>query len=333
MRISFICNYVFNGWEPTDTRLGGTERGVVEWAEELAKRGHRVMVYHNERTKDWDDFTYRSENEGSRGDGTYNGVWYMPREAYTNTEAYEPEGETVYINIKSPEIEPKEPTIFYTNDVDANTQDLSKYGAVIHISNWAKDNIPVNNDNVFVVPHGFDNTQIYPGKKINKQCFYASSPDRGLDTLLRAWPKVHAAHPDATLKVTYGATEYDLPGVEFLGEISEEEMNQLYKESDIWCHPCNGGELQCITGLKAQAAGCVPVIIPAMALSETVKYGFFSNEKRYTETLIRALSLGGVKEHKREMLAQEHYLTIEESTNKLLKVVDFVLDGHTNRTS
>jgi glycosyltransferase involved in cell wall biosynthesis len=301
MRINFLVNQVFDGWEPTDTRLGGTERGVVEWAEELQRRGHIVSVYRNSRD----------------GIGYFCGVEYWPRESYRG------DGD-VCINIKSPEVAPKEPTIFYTNDVDADKQDLSKYDAVLHLSQYAKDNIPVNNPNVYIVPHGYDDKLIYPGKKIPKQCFYASSPDRGLDTLLEAWPQVYAAHPDATLLVTYGGTGPALPGVMYMGELTEEEMAEIYRTSDIWCHPCNGGELYCITGIKAQAAGCVPVILPTMALKETVKTGYFTDKKHYAEMLIEAFQPDSETETIRGFLAEMKFPTIADSTDKLLEIIQKV---------
>lgn len=298
MRINFIVNRVFDGWEPTDTRLGGTEKAVVEWAEELTKRGHTVFVYHNPRD-------YEKVCESS--------PFYTPREAYAG-------GGDICINIKSSDVPPKEPTLYYTNEMNASELDLSAYDGVIHISQYAKDNIPVNNPNVFIVPHGYDHTKIYPGEKIPKQCFYASSPDRGLDTLLEAWPQIYKVHPDATLLVTYGGTGPDLPGVMYMGEVDEEFMNEIYKTSDIWCHPCNGGELYCITGIKAQAAGCWPVVIPTMALAETVKFGDLANEGNYGQTLARALD--GHPEP-----PQVPMPTIQDSTNELLKVIHLVLEG------
>lgn len=333
MRINFLVNEVFNGWEPTDTRLGGTEESVVRWAEELARRGYTVFVYHNPRTEDWDDFTY---TEGP-ANGTYNGVWYCPRKAYTNEGAYEPEDKSVCINIKSSEVPPKEPTIYLTNETNADTLDLSLYDAVVWPSQWAKDHISVNNPNVFIVPHGYDPEKIYPGKKIPKQCFYASSPDRGLDTLLEAWPKVVAEHPDATLLLTYGAKIEPMQGVINLGEVDEETMNEIYRTSDIWCHPCSGGELYCITGIKAQAAGCVPVIIPTMALAETVKSGFFAKSAEdYADTLIRALGSNTINDNvlresarfKARLDADTKSMlfpTWADSTDKLMKVIENVI--------
>jgi len=266
MLISFVVNYVVGGWEPDSKRLGGTEDSVVKWASMLADRGHIVQVYRNGLSR------------------MYHDVLYLPREEYITSDS------DITINVNSSDTAPINPTLYITTETDATQKDLSKYSAVLWPSQWGVDNIPVNNKNIFILPYGYDETLVYPGEKTRKQCLYASSPDRGLRTLLQIWPEVYEAHPDATLKVTYGAMEYDFPGIEFIGEASEEEMNQLYRKSEYWLHPCNGGELYCITGIKAQAAGCWPVIIPTMALAETVTYGTFCTKENYAEKLIEALN-------------------------------------------
>lgn len=279
MRISFLCNYVDGGWKPDDTRLGGTEESIVEWAKELSKLGHSVDVYDND-----------------------------------NRNSYKGGGD-ICINIKSSEIAPKEPTLYLTNEVDATNKDLSAYAGVIWPSKWARDNIPVNNPNLFIVPHGYDDKKINSQhKKISKQCFYASSPDRGLETLLEAWPKVHKAHPDATLLLTYGVEGVDLSGVTCLGDVDENTMNDIFNTSDIWCHPASGGELYCITGIKAQAAGCWPVIIPTMALQETIKYGTFATKENYADKLIEALDA-----HPEP--PKNHYPTWQDSATMLEDII------------
>lgn len=269
MRINFLVNEVAGGWEPTDTRLGGTEESVVRWAEELVSRGHSVSVYRNGRTAN---------------NCIIDGVTYLERWQYDKY----PMG--ICINIKSSEVPPKEPTLYLTNETNATELDLSAYKGIIWPSEWALENIPVNNPNLFVLPHGYDSSKIYPSKKIRKQCFYASSPDRGLETLLQGWSKIHEAHPDATLLLSYGVTGINLPNVICLGDADEETMNEVYKTSEYWLHPCNGGELYGITGIKAQAAGCYPVYIPTMALSETVKYGKKSTKETFADDVIEALN-------------------------------------------
>lgn len=301
MQINILLNPVFNGWSPKDKRLGGTEESVVRWAEELYKKGHTVKVY-------MDGF-YGSHNE----------VVYNKRDQYVG-------GGDVCINIKSSDIAPKEPTIYLTNETDANELDLSMYDAVVWPSHWAKKNIPVNNDKVYVLPHGYDPKAIYPAKKIPKQCFYASSPDRGLSNLIEAWPEVHKAHPDATLIVTYGGLLH-MDGVMNLGEVTEDEMNDIYRTSDIWCHPAIAGELYCITGKKAQVSGCIPVVIPTMALAETVKRGYKTDAINYARTLIEVLDTDMQYRDiiRKDVIKHADAYTWSQSTDKLLKIIKKVL--------
>lgn len=270
MRLSFVCNTVLDGWTPHDKRLGGTEESIVKWGEEFAQRGHQVTIYQN----------------GFRG--TFANCKYSNRNLYKG-------GEDFCINVKSSDIKPKVPTLYLTNETNANEIDLSAYKGVILPSQWAVDNIPVNNK-TFVVPHGYDSDKISPAKKVRKQCLYASSPDRGLELLQHIWPAVVDQHPDAHLYVTYGG-KLDTPNTT-CGEFSEAEMNKLYNESEFWLHPATGGELFGISGVKAQMAGAIPIYFPTMALRETVKVGLkctgiremhdalilnLSNEKRKDE--------------------------------------------------
>lgn len=302
MRINILVNYVQGGWEPTDTRLGGTEESVVRWAEELTERGHSVIVYRN-------GSGYYPDNIRHHGN-----VDYIDRKDYEG-------GGDICINVKSSEVPPEEPTIYFTNETNATSLDLSAYDAVVWPSNWAKENIPVNNKNVFVVPHGYDEIKIYPDEKIPKQCLYASSPDRGLETLAQIWPSVIEQHPDAQLIVTYGG-KIDTPNTTCLGEVSDDKMNELFNTSDLWIHPCNGGELFGITGIKAQAAGAVPVYFPTMALSETVRAGVACTDAR--DMYIKLVKLLGDEERKagyRNELSKLELPTWKASADRLEKIL------------
>lgn len=311
MRISFLVNDVafvdyktleaIWGWEPTDHRLGGTEESIVKWGEDLVRRGHSVTVYKNGQT-----IPYMHE-----------GVIYSHRDLYAG-------GHDVCINTKASEIAPLEPTFYLTNETDAGLKDLSQFAGIIWPSHWAADNIPVNNPNLYIVPHGYDHKEIYPGNKVLKQCLYASSPDRGLDALDHVWPLIVDQHPDAHLYVTYGA-RVGLPNTTY-GEFSEHEMNELYRTSDLWLHPCSGGELFGISGIKAQAAGAVPVYFPTMALAETVRGGIACEDIR--DMYFKLNDLIGNEEEKARLradLATIHFDNWEDSTTKLLGVITRVL--------
>lgn len=300
MKINWIVNpihtYSTPGWKPDQDFLSGTEESIVEWSKELAKRGHDVNVYYNGPHMDYAGAKYRDYADYSPAD--------------------------VDINVKYRDFGARNPNTWYlTNETNADDLDLSPYRGVIFPSKWAKDNIPVNK-RVEILPHGYDSSQIFLGKKIPKQVLYASSPDRGLDTLLRVWPEVARAHPDAQLIVTYATVlPKELPNVLFLGQVDTETMNELYRTSDIWCHPCNGGELYGMSGIKAQAAGCVPVYFPTMALAETVRHGVRSNPDDLTDDLIDILGNDSKKDAIRLQLGSTDLPTWESTTDRLLAIL------------
>ncbi len=132
-------------------------------------------------------------------------------------------------------------------------------------------------------------------KRDPHKIFYGSSHVRGLAYLYEIWPEVKAAVPEATLDVYYGRESYDkvhrgnperlkwiddmiakakeLEGVTDHGKIGQDEIVQKMFGSGVWAYPCPFPEIYCITAIKAQAAGCVPVSTDFAALDETVQFG------------------------------------------------------------
>jgi glycosyltransferase involved in cell wall biosynthesis len=127
-----------------------------------------------------------------------------------------------------------------------------------------------------------------------KKCVYASAPDRGLHCLLQMWPKIREQVPDAELYWAYGWNTFDLaaasnpqlqvlkneiqmmlrqPGVTELGRIGHEEVAKLMMSSALWLYPTMFTEVYCITAIKAQAAGAMPITTNVAALEETVQDG------------------------------------------------------------
>jgi len=263
MVIRFLVNNIHtynpDGWMPDAAMLSGTEESIVEWAYILSRK-YKVQVFSNFISKE--PFEYR-------------GATYYPRNQYLE-QVGKKNGITV--NVKSYDIEPVEPSVYLTNETNAHHHNLENFKYCILPSQWAVDNIPVNTE-TRIVPHGFDPDQVYPSIKVKKQCLYSSSPDRGLSTLELIWPSVVQQHPDAHLIVTYGGT-INAPNVTCVGEVSNSTINRLYQTSDIWLHPCNGGELYGMSAIKAQAAEAIPVYFPTMALSETVQVGVKCTDPR-----------------------------------------------------
>lgn len=299
MTIKFVCNPVYvggkEGWSPTDIRLGGTEESIVEWSKVLAKRGVDVIVYTNGEEVE------------------YEGV------KYCNYDKYMPGG--IDINIKYSTFKHEAPAWYLTNEVDAKDLDLSRFEGVILPTKWALDNLGVVHNNIRIVPHGYDPELIYPDKKIKNQCLYASSPDRGLVNLERLWPEVVEQVPDATLIVTYGG-QIDTPNTMCFGDIDEETMSELFRTSQFWLHPCTGGELYCMSGVKAQVALTVPVYYPIMALQETIRWGVRADDNTFVDKLVKVMT----NDTNREWIIKHHkteeYPTWEESTDTLLRAVN-----------
>lgn len=133
---------------------------------------------------------------------------------------------------------------------------------------------------------------------------YTSCYDRGLIHLLRLWPKIKKRFPDATLDMAYGwnyqwiynqVQKEDLRlefekvkhlGITEHGTIGHNELITLMKKSSIWAYPCDFLETFCITGVKMQAAGVVPVVVKIGALEETVNYGYSCSKLNEFEDLI-----------------------------------------------
>lgn len=129
---------------------------------------------------------------------------------------------------------------------------------------------------------------------------YFSAYYRGLECLLDMWGSIRAEVPDATLDVYYGweswlalegeddfyvrmqakFEELKDQGVTVHGRVSHEELAKAMKEIQVWAYPTQFAEIHCITALKAQEAGCYPVVTNVAALAETVQSGDKLNTKR-----------------------------------------------------
>lgn len=128
----------------------------------------------------------------------------------------------------------------------------------------------------------------------NQRCIWTSSYDRGLDHLLSIWPEVLKEVPTAELYITYGWQTFDAvhrdnperhawkeqmsklmaqQGITHLGRVGQAQMVELLKESGIWSYPTDFEEISCISAMKAQVYGAIPVTMTKAALNETVQYG------------------------------------------------------------
>jgi glycosyltransferase involved in cell wall biosynthesis len=117
---------------------------------------------------------------------------------------------------------------------------------------------------------------------------YTSTPYRGLDLLLDAFPRIRQAVPGTTLKVFSGMGVYQFPeaedqarfgglyrrcrdteGVEYIGPRPQPELAAELTAASVLTYPNSYPETSCIAVLEAMAAGCQVVTGERGALPET----------------------------------------------------------------
>ena len=146
------------------------------------------------------------------------------------------------------------------------------------------------------------------------QLIYVSSPDRGLEILLKLWPRIIEKFPDAKLHVYYGFVLFDKmfrdnpermawkdkimrllkqKGVYYYGRVGQDKLARAEQKCGVWVYPTFFQEINCISALSCQSHGLVPVTMNAYALKETVGSGTKVDgdiyDKKTQEEWLRAL--------------------------------------------
>ena len=139
-------------------------------------------------------------------------------------------------------------------------------------------------------------------------CIYGSNYGQGLEYLLDLWPGVKKEFPRATLDIYYGwehwgflspaeeakvrrqIRDYEPLGVKEHGLVSHEEIHNAYLKASFWTYPLKFHETFCITALKAQFAGAIPVARAVTGLAESMQHGYrCSTQGEFPAILFRAL--------------------------------------------
>jgi glycosyltransferase involved in cell wall biosynthesis len=127
-----------------------------------------------------------------------------------------------------------------------------------------------------------------------RRMIYASSYDRGLEHLLKMWPEIIKELPGAKLEVCYGWELFlkgyannpqmmkwkeqmdemmKQEGITHHGRVSKDKLDEITASCDLWVYPTHFEETNCITALRSQSLGCVPVTMELAALQDTVFSG------------------------------------------------------------
>lgn len=292
------------------TGLGGSEEAVVYMSKELTKLGYKVTVYCN------------------CGDlkGTYEGVEYKeffefnPKDNFDILISWR-------MNIFFGQVKARRKIcwfhdVFSKQNLDLWFSDKTDVDKMIVLSEAHKDLVPESFDKekIFVSKNGIYMPDFMKNGVLRNphRMIYTSSYDRGIQHLLQMWPDIKQEVPEAELHLFYGWNTYDdfvkiggrsqkfkdamvelmkQDGVFEHGRVGHKQLVKELQKSKFFVYPSHFYEISCISAMKAQACGCVPVVTDYAALKETVKDGIKvpgsaedpEVKAKYRDALIKAL--------------------------------------------
>lgn len=292
LRIFFYQPYSlpYDGTMPRTHGLGGTESAIVYLAEALARRGHRCVVFNSvaepamveavEYAR-WETMPARSLSQppdvvvGVRHWQLFGRVRFAPLQIFWTGDAFD------------------QP--FLTGFSDPARR--AEIDLVMLQSEWQIDtfhaHLGIPLPSIVRTTLGTAASAVVPprpyatGPRPHRMA-YASTPFRGLDVLLKVFPRIRAACPDAELDVfssmrVYGVSEADdqkefaalyrqadQPGVTLVGSLPQPELAGRLQHARVLAYPNHYAETFCIAAAEAQAAGCAVVTSARGALPETV---------------------------------------------------------------
>lgn len=324
--VVIFCGQGWTPWSPefykkktSQTFVGGSEEAVILATQELVKQGYEVTVYGDPGTE-----------------GVYDGVNYLNHFKFNSNDNF-----NILIgwrNISLFDIKFKaKKTYLWLHDVpvqlDYKKERLDNITKIMVLSKAQRELLPtVPDEKFFYTSNGFK--EEHPEIKsdnIPTRAIWSSSYDRGLQHLLDVWEEVRRIVPKAELRVFYGWQLFDKfyannpermkwkdkieesmkrLGVYHGGRLEQGEIEKEYKKAGVWTYPTDFYEINCISAIKAQAYGAVPVTMNYAALKETVQHGvkvegdIWDKETRdvYTQALIKELKNSMSKNDRKRMM-------------------------------
>jgi glycosyltransferase involved in cell wall biosynthesis len=292
-------------WDPFDTIKGlpGSEECAVYASQELAGRGHNVTLYMNPGN----DSIWRSPFSNPRWlpESTWNHSDNQDRyDLVLMWRRFDPDtgrkrGKLVFFwPHDSPH--PIKPGELYPN--------FPRFDGICVLSEHHRKQLSIYPD-FDTIPYTICGNGLVPEQFTNPMQFtnpysigYFSNYSRGLIILMLIWPDIRKEFPEATLAICYGRetwntispqglkfiidriTEYQSIGVIECGKVGHIELANIMQNTSVWAYPCNTeSETFCITAVKTQAAGCIPVTTRIGALNETVHPEAPSSLKIYND--------------------------------------------------
>lgn len=322
---------------------GGSEEAVCHMSKRLADLGWNVVVYancgHKEKRfgkvvwKPWWSFNPRDKQDILI-------VWRHPG-IYEIKEINATKKYVWLHDVLKPE--------------EFTKERLNKIDKIIALSKFQRDLFPDIPDEKFIISsNGIEPKMFEKNVKRNPyRMIYTSSYDRGLECLLKLFPFIKREVPEAELHIFYGWNLWDkmhsqnpamqqrkaemlkmmqYPGIYEHGRIPQERIIKEYQKSNILVYPTEFPEISFISGMKAQAAGCIPVTTTAGCLDETIQFGLkvdsyhiysdIDAQKEWVEGVVNLLKNPPTEKEREPMMKwarkQFDWDKVAESWNRML---------------
>jgi glycosyltransferase involved in cell wall biosynthesis len=299
LRIAFasFSPFPFTVETPYQRPLGGSESALCYLAEALAQQGHEVFLLNANPTP-----------------ALCRGVRCLPLSADSLQEVH-PLDALIVQNLagKGQELRallPRDTLLVFwsqhAHDQPAvqalhDAAERHAYDRIVCVSDWQRqqflEEFDIDPERTLVLRNAIgpafsalfaDNIPILAQKARPPVLAYTSTPFRGLDLLLDAFPRIRRAVPGVTLKVFSSMQVYQLPqaeeqarygtlyercreteGVEYIGSLPQPELADHLRAALVLAYPNTFAETSCIAVLEAMASGCRVVTSDLGALPET----------------------------------------------------------------
>ena len=269
MELAIITNAIAGQWHPLDLDkfLGGNEESLVLLTAALQKAGVNVEVFTSLRGPDWispEGVIYR-QRESFDPNGPVDAliswkdraVWLQPLAAKFKVHA-------------SQDVEPP-----------FSTGAMRQIDAFAVLGTYHSERLPwIPEGKRVTIPLGVDPAEYTPRGEKEELAIYATSPDRGLSTMLEDWGHIRRAHPGLRLLITYDWTRLatmsgpqgamyarklealaEQPGIE-RATYDAAGIKAAFQRAKYYVHPLlrSDADLFGFGAMKAQACGCKLVL-------------------------------------------------------------------------
>ena len=168
----------------------------------------------------------------------------------------------------------------------SNYEFISNIHRILCLSKFHLYELPIYGTNprkkAIVTPNALNNKYFVSGQNKNNIFIYASAPNRGLREVLISWNKIFTNVQNAKLYVYYGFTNkfiawgkqhmsnfdtwlinikklLNQPGVYYIGLVDHITLANAYASSGFTLYPTSYPETGCVSLMKAQALGSIPI--------------------------------------------------------------------------